>query len=142
LAHPDEVRALIKQARGALSSQPRSLLKAKLLWMEGLLYRNLHFARHAARLLGRARSMLEALGLAELFAIVSLDLAAVLLDDGEIEAFLELRRDTDAKLRKATSDPRLLEALGRWRSELKPSRRSVEVFREDLATQWPRVAGL
>ncbi|MEM8994123.1 MAG: hypothetical protein AAGF23_04945 [Acidobacteriota bacterium] len=142
LAHQDEVRALVKQARGGLSSQPRSLLKAKLLWMEGLLYRNLHFARHAARLLGRARSMLEALGLAELFAIVSLDLAAVLLDDGEIEAFLEIRRDTDAKLRKATSDPRLLEALGRWRTELKPSRTSVEGLRKDLAAQWPRGATL
>ncbi|MEM1177227.1 MAG: hypothetical protein AAGM22_02685 [Acidobacteriota bacterium] len=142
LAHQDEVRALVKQARAALSTQPRSLLKAKLLWMEGLLYRNLHFARHAARLLGRARSMFESMGLPELFALVSLDLAAVLIDDDEMEAFEAVRLETDRKLREATSDPKLLEALGRWRSERRPSRTFVDRIKRDLAAHGPKIKSL
>ena len=132
----DEARGFIYQARVSLSSQPRSIFKAKLLWIEGLLFRNLFFGRHAARLLSRARDMFKALGLLKLYTVVSLDLATVLHEEGETKALNDLRHETLNALRRSAGSPaaensQLLEKLEPWRDRptpeaLESAKRNIE----------------
>ena len=139
----DEARAFVYQARARLSSQPRSIFKAKLLWIEGLLFRNLYFGRHAARLLARARDMFKALGLLKLYTVVSLDLAVVLHEEGETKALSDLRHETLSALRHSAGEPRaeetlLLEKLEPWQD--RPTPDALESAKRNLesgSTQSP-----
>ncbi len=62
------------------------LRKLQSLWVEGLLIHRMGLTRHSERLLNRAKEGMEKLGLHEEAAVVGLDLAVLLANDGEVEA--------------------------------------------------------
>ena len=114
-----QTRALecIRRARGRI---PRlTHIKCRLLWMEGIINRNLLFWRPAARLLIRARKGMLQLSEAADFVLVSLDLATVYYLEGETEKYKRLQESTTAAFEEIAGDEenrrQLLEALNRWR---------------------------
>ena len=105
----------IATLRSRLGQKRFSRTKAKLYWMEGLLHQNLGFTRQAERVLERARQGFTKLGDPYDFVLVTLDLAQVLLLDGESEKYEQLQRDTIAALEKITPPEDLRDALTEWR---------------------------
>ena len=107
----------VKTIRKDVGTRASSEMKARLLWMEGWLYHQLSFDRHAARVLRRARKSFRSLDRPIEFAVVSLDLAMVLLADGEHAQYERLRAETEAALEQfANIYPQLHEALVRWQA--------------------------
>ncbi|MEO1088979.1 MAG: hypothetical protein AAFY88_32540, partial [Acidobacteriota bacterium] len=115
IADRARVAQLIEDARRSMVGTRSSKTRSLLLWMEGWLYHELGFDRHAARLIGRARKGLLTEGLAIELAMASLDLAVVLHSDGEIERFQRLRAHTEQALEGLLDEtPELREVLSQW----------------------------
>jgi len=76
--------------------------KVRSLWVEGLLVYRIGWNRHGERLLERARQLFLKLGRSEEYAIATLDLAVMLVGDGEepraAELLRTLRRDESAAI--------------------------------------------
>ena len=122
--------ALIEAARKRTSRSRTSLIKMKILWIEASINRALHFAPHAYRLLSRARDGFKRLAVPDFFAIASLEMAAMLLEDGDFESLDQLRKDTVTSLNAMTEDALFLNALGQWSS--RPSDRSLNAIKRSL----------
>lgn len=107
---------LIKQARKGLKRLPLPL-KLRLLWVEGSLNRALHSPLQAVRLFEKVREGFRGIPLPYEFAVVSLEMAVTLLDEGDWEQLQELRKDTIATVRELTADkpdPIAMDFLSRW----------------------------
>lgn len=105
---------LLQQVKEELKGRSLSARKVKLVWIEGLMLRNLGVDRHAQRQLNKAREGLFSLKQPLDFTLVSLDLGQLLLSGEEVEAVRDLGRDTQEKLTELTDDPTLLEIISLW----------------------------
>ena len=85
--------------------------------MEGLLHSNLGFTRQAERVLQKARKGFIRLSDPVDFVLVTIDLARVLLLDGEDDKYERLQHETIAALREMTTPAELEEALTQWRRQ-------------------------
>lgn len=107
----------IREARGQIPRLTHT--KCRLLWMEGIINRNLLFWRPAARLLSRARKGMFQLNEAADYVLVSLDLASVYYLEGEFEKYERLQTSTATAFEEiaggGVEKQQLLDALGRWR---------------------------
>lgn len=72
--------------------------KARTLWVEGLLVYRIGWNRHGERLLDKARQSFRKLGSTLEFALTTLDLALMLVGDGEAERAGNLFREVDGVL--------------------------------------------
>lgn len=109
-----QVIRLVSAARKRLSRARTSPIKMKLLWAEAMMSRSLFFTPHALRLLLRAREGFRLLGVPIEFAIVSVETALLMREEGDFQALEELRRDTEESLLQMTQDVLFLEILKRW----------------------------
>ena len=86
--------------------------KLRNLWVEGLLVYRIGLNRHGERLLERARQGFLKLGRNDEFAVASLDLIVLLVDDGEDTKARELLDEVrDLWRQRATESPAALTAL-------------------------------
>lgn len=110
-----DILKFLAAIRARLAPKRFSHTRARLYWMEGLLHRNLHFLNQAERVLERARRSFIKLGDCYDFVLVTIDLAQLLMTDGEVERYEQLQLDTIAALKEMAAPEDLEEALTQWR---------------------------
>ena len=96
----------------------RSIQKAKIIWVEGLLLARLGITRLAERRLLRARKSFKHSQEAFELAAVSLDLVCFYLEEGDLAAAEEMAEETHGSVFALSEDPRLREAAETWRGHL------------------------
>lgn len=96
----------------------RSVQKAKIIWVEGLLLARLGITRLAERRLQRARKSFRQSQEAFELAAVSLDLVCFYLEEGDLAAAEEMAVETHCLVLALSQDPRLREAAEEWRGHM------------------------
>lgn len=120
---------LLQEVKEDLKGRSLSVRKAKLVWIEGLMLRNLGVDRHAQRQLNRAREGLFILKKPFDFLLVSLDLGQLLKSGGETDDVQDLGADTRTKLQVLTDDSTLLEIAARWPKSASSTKDFLELRR-------------
>ncbi|MEM8995813.1 MAG: hypothetical protein AAGF23_13585, partial [Acidobacteriota bacterium] len=105
---------LLRSVKRRLANKPRSLTKVRVFWVEGLLLAKMGITRLAEKRLVRVRDGLEHLKAPLALVLASLDLAAILISDGALEAARELADDTAARVRGLSVEPAFLHVIERW----------------------------
>ncbi len=115
LPEQESAYRLLQRVREMLAKRPKSVRKMKVYWTEGLLLSNLGVSRHAARRLAKARAGFAELSSPVDFVLVTLDLASIYRQDGELKLLRQLVENTFETMASLSDDPRLMELIEPWR---------------------------
>ncbi len=116
---------LLEDVKSYLAGRPKSVAKMQVYWQMGRIAWNLGYARHGPRLIRKARQGFRDLGEPFEYALSSLELAGLHLQDDEFAEYDAVAADTYAFL-ESFEDPKLLEAMSAWS-------RGVRLSKDELA---------
>ena len=137
---PENIRLTLYRLGRALRSlggvKDRSLAKYKIRWAQARFQWRLGAAGQAEGLLRTARKGLFKLGVAPLdVALISLDLAAVMIDNRRLVASQELAYDTGRMLKVLGVSAEALEAIAIWAKAERLTVELLQQIRQDLAVR-------
>lgn len=108
-------RRHVRRARRCIRNHRRSLPRAKLLWIEGLMFLKAGLGRRGEALLKSARQSFIGLDAPYEIALVSLDLAEIYLLDGRWRELQRLAAETFRLFQGLSADKEALRTLRYWR---------------------------
>ena len=127
---------LLGEVKSYLAGRPKSVAKMQVYWQMGRIAWNLGYDKHGPRLMRKARQGFRELGEPFELAMISLDLAGLYLESGELEEYAELVADTYEFL-ESFGDAKLLKALSSWsrglrttKAELAKTRQVIEELKD------------
>ncbi len=120
-AFADQTKAMhyVTQARKSLRGQKRSAARYRLLWVEGLIWKNMGSHAKSERLFQQALEGFQALKMPWLIALVGLDLAALLHLCGDWVELQKIAADTYQRFRLLAADTAAITALSLWNDAVK-----------------------
>lgn len=133
-------RRQIRRARRCIRNHRRSLPRAKLLWIEGLMFLKAGLGRRGEALLGAARQSFTGLEAPYEIALVSLDLAEIYLLDQRWHELRRLAAETFQLFRSLSADKEALRTLRYWHEAVSAqtvSEAAIASAREQLSRRLP-----